>query len=120
VSFFFKRWLTQKEDPRVGLRPHRIVELTCGYDEAFERVRNAIELALGAYISIDDKRGGLLEAAFGTVNNERVRCSFDRTGDERTSVRVEAFFPAGVAIRSTSPAVDALADMLERDVNADR
>lgn len=112
---FLKRWLTKKASPRVGLRPHRIVALPLDYDAAYDRVLSAIELALGAYISIDDRIGGLVEAAFGTVNNERVRCTFDRISDRQTAVRVEAFFPAGAAVPERSAAVEALATMLERD-----
>ncbi|MEO6836640.1 MAG: hypothetical protein ABI231_12155 [Candidatus Tumulicola sp.] len=110
---FLARWFARTDRPRVGLRPHRDVELTAGYDAAFDRVLQAIELALGAHIAIDDRRGGTIEAAFGLVNNERVRCCLHRIDDTHTAVRVEAFFPAGARVRERSPAVEALADMLE-------
>jgi hypothetical protein len=116
---FFLRWLNLAKDRRrVGLRPHRDLELDSGYDVAYDRVLRAIELALGAYVSIDDRRGGTIEAAFGLVNNERVRCTLQPIDDSRTAVRIEAFFPAGATVRDRSPAVEALADMLASDTPA--
>jgi hypothetical protein len=116
---FLVRWLSLGKDRRrVGLRPHRDVELAAGYDAAYDRVLQAIELALGAYISVDDRRGGTIEAAFGLVNNERVRCTLQRVDDGHTAVRVEAFFPAGAEVRDRSAAVEALATMLEAPASA--
>ncbi|HEY1978343.1 MAG TPA: hypothetical protein VGG89_17450 [Candidatus Baltobacteraceae bacterium] len=110
---FLIRWLgLGKPAPGIGLRPHRDVELNLDYDSAYARVLSAVELTLGANVTIDDRRGGFLEAAFGLVNNERVRCSFDRVDASHTRVRIEAFFPAGAMVQSRSRAVDALADAL--------
>lgn len=112
---FILRWLGfGKPASTIGLRPHRDVELAVDYDSAYARVLSALELTLGANVTIDDRRTGFLEAAFGLVNNERVRCSFDRVDVSHTRVRIEAFFPAGAAVQSRSRAVDALADSLER------
>ena len=110
---FMLRWLgLEKRNPRAGLRPHRDLELPLPYDEAYDRVLLAIERVLGANVSVDDRKGGTIDAAFGLVNNERVRCSFHRIDDAHTGLRVEAHFPAGVTIPETSRAVDALADDL--------
>lgn len=110
---FLLRWLGfAKPAPAIGLRPHRDVELPLDFDAAYARVLSAIELTLGANVSIDDRRAGFLEAAFGLVNNERVRCSFERIDPSRTRVRIEAFFPAGATVQLRSRAVDALADSL--------
>jgi hypothetical protein len=115
VTFFLK-WLGfGKPAPVIGLRPHRDVEVPLDYDSAYARVLSAIELTLGANVTIDDRRTGFLEAAFGLVNNERVRCSFERVDASRTRVRIEAFFPAGATVQSRSAAVDALADTLSRE-----
>lgn len=112
---FIRRWLNLAQDrQRVGLRPHRDVMLPLEYDAAYDRVLAAIESALGAYVAIDDRRGGTIEAAFGLVNNERVRCTLERGSGAATAVRIEAFFPAGSAVRERSAAVDALAGALER------
>jgi hypothetical protein len=112
---FILRWLGfAKPAPAIGLRPHRDVELPVDYDTAYARVQSAVELTLGANVTIDDRRAGFLEAAFGLVNSERVRCSFDRVEESHTRVRIEAFFPAGAAVQPHSRAVDALADTLER------
>jgi hypothetical protein len=114
VANFILKWLgLVKPAPGVGLRPHRDVELPVDYDTAYARVLSAIDLTLGANVTIDDRRTGFLEAAFGLVNNERVRCSFERIDASRTRVRIEAFFPAGANVQSRSRAVDALADSLE-------
>jgi hypothetical protein len=112
---FILKWLGfGKPAPTISLRPHRDVELAIDYDTAYARVLSAVELTLGANVTIDDRRTGFLEAAFGLVNNERVRCSFERVDASHTRVRIEAFFPAGAAVQSRSRAVDALADTLER------
>lgn len=110
---FLARWLGwQRPNPRAGLRPHRDLELAGGYDETYDRVLAAIERVLGANVSIDDRRAGFIEAAFGLVNNERVRCYVERLEPERTAVRVEAVFGAGSTVPQRSAAVEALADAL--------
>jgi hypothetical protein len=110
---FLLKWLgLGKPAPAIGLRPHRDVELPVGYDTAYARVLSAIEATLGASVTLDDRRGGVVEAAFGLVNNERVRCTLERLDCARTKVRVEAFFPAGAHVRARSHAVEALADAL--------
>jgi len=112
---FIARWLNLAKDRRsVGLRPHRECDLDLGYDAAFDCVLHGIETVLGAYIGTSDRAAGTIEAAFGLVNNERVRCALQSLDDGRTRVRVEAYFPAGATVREHSRAVDALADYVER------
>ncbi len=109
---FIARWLNLvKERKPIGLRPHRVVEIDAGYDDARDRVLRGIEVALGANAITD--RSEAIEAAFGLVNNERVRCTLERAGETCTRVRVEAYFPAGSSVRERSHAVDVLADYLE-------
>lgn len=109
---FLLRWLDLKRDRRpVGLHPHREFVMNVDYDRAYDRILAAMERTLGANVALDDRRGGTVEAAFGLVNSERVRCTLRATGAARTEVCVEAFFPAGSA-RPNSAAVDALADAL--------
>jgi len=67
---------------------------------------------LGATILAEDPAGGYIEAGFGLVNSERVRCSLSRIDAARTAVRIEALFPAGVEVPETSRNVDALAAAL--------
>lgn len=111
---FLVRWLNLAKDrQRVGLRPHRDVTIEAAYDEVYDRVLAGIERTLGANVALDDRTGGTIEAAFGLVNNERVRATLQRVGDSRTAVRIEAYFPAGASVREHSQAVDALADALE-------
>ena len=110
---FLARWLGwKKPNPRTGLRPHRDVDIAAPYDEAYDRVARGIHDVLGAHLAVDDRRGRFIEAAFGLVNNERIRCTFETPAPDRTVVRIEAFFPAGATIRETSLAVDTLADAL--------
>lgn len=111
MSFFLK-WLRPQTSARVGLRPRRDVDIPQTYDVAYERVKRAIEAVLGANLYVDDPAAGAIEAGFGLVNSERVRCSFERVGDATTRVRIEAHFPAGAAIPERSRAVDALANYL--------
>jgi hypothetical protein len=112
MSFFLK-WLKPQTSSRIGLRPHRNVELNAPYDEAYDRVLQTIAVTLGANVYVDDRKNGFMEAGFGLVNNERIRVSFERSSSEMTRVRVEAYFPAGAKIPEKSAAVDVLADTLE-------
>lgn len=110
---FILKWLgLGSSGPAVGLRPHRDVELAVDYDTAYARVLSGFELTLGANVSIDDRRGGLIEAAFGLVNSERIRATLTRIDGTHTQVRIEAIFPAGATVPSNSRAVDALAETL--------
>lgn len=113
MSFLLK-WLRPQTSSRVGLRPHRNVRLPLGFDAAYELCLKEIEATLGANVYIDDRAGRLIEAGFGLINNERIRCSFDIIDTTHTDVRVEAFFPAGNAVPEKSAAVEALATALER------
>jgi hypothetical protein len=112
---FLVRWLNLARDRRpVGLRPHRDVVVEADFDATFDRVLRGMDGVLGAYVAAQDRDAGTIEAAFGLVNNERVRCTLQRTSGARTDVRIEAYFPAGSSVREHSRAVDALADYLER------
>jgi hypothetical protein len=110
---FFRRWLKPETSARIGLRPHRVVDLSCPFDDAYSRVLEAIVVTLGANVYLDDRRGRLIEAGFGLVNNERVRVTFEDAA-EGTKVRIEAFFPAGASVPEKSAAVDALYDAVIR------
>lgn len=115
MSFFLK-WLKPETTSRIGLRPHRDVELPLGFDAAYERVMEAIEVTLGANVYVDDRKGRFIEAGFGLINNERIRVSFDPQSETSTRVSVEAYFPAGVKIPEKSAAVEALAHTLEAGI----
>jgi hypothetical protein len=114
VSFIL-RWLgLGAAQPGVGLHPRRDVALALPYDAAFDGVLDAIDRVLGANVAACDRKAGTIEAAFGLVNSERVRCSVQRADAGRTAVRIEAYFPAGAEVPARSRAVDALAESLER------
>jgi hypothetical protein len=107
VVSFLRRWLGV-EKKRVGLRPHRDLQLCEGIDAAYARVLEAIEVTLGANVTIDDRAGLFIEAGFGLVNSERIRCSFDARDPADTRVRIEAIYPAASEIPERSRAVEAL------------
>ncbi|MDE2481949.1 MAG: hypothetical protein KGN02_07145 [bacterium] len=109
---FIRKWLKPETSARIGLRPHRTVEVPLAYDAAYRRVLEAIEITLGANVTIDDRAGRMIEAGFGLVRSERIRVSFDIVDAERTSVRIEAFFAAGMTVPERSLAVDALAQAI--------
>lgn len=113
---FLLRWLRPETSAKVGLRPHREVTLALHYDAAYTRVLEALDAALGANVTIDDRRTGLIEAGFGLINSERVRVSLERSGESSTLVRIEAFYAAGVAVPEKSRSVEALADALEAGI----
>jgi hypothetical protein len=110
---FILRWLglSGPKSP-VGLHPRRDVDLEQSFDDAHARVLAAIDRTLGANVSIDDPAAGRVEARFGIVNNETIVCTLQRIDDARTLVRIEAYFPVGIAVPTHSLAVDALAAAL--------
>jgi hypothetical protein len=111
---FIARWLDlRKQRRQVGLRPHGEVSIDCTAHEAAERVRRTIADVLGAHVSYDD--GNTIEAAFGLVQSERIRCSVNAVDESRSHVRAEAIYPPGRAIPERSAAVDALLAALSRD-----
>lgn len=110
------KWLgLETPGSRVSLRPQRVVHLAFPLRIAYDRCLEAIVVALGANVYIDDRAGGMIEAGFGLVNNERVRCTFEPMDEGHTSLRIEAFFPAGAVIPERSRAVDALAAHLSQE-----
>ena len=113
MSFLLK-WLRPETSSRVGLRPHRTLELPLGFDAAYELCLHEMEATLGANVYVDDRPGRMIEAGFGLINNERIRVSLDSIDTTHTRVRVEAFFRAGNTIPERSAAVDALSAALER------
>jgi hypothetical protein len=71
-----------------------------------------MEATLGANVYVDDPQGRLMEAGFGLVRSERIRCTFEPSGPASTRVRIEALFPAGAEIPERSAAVEALAQAI--------
>jgi hypothetical protein len=111
-----RRWLDVRAQRRsLALRTFREVVVPLEYDAAFDCVLAAVEHDLGAHLSENDRAGGCIVAAFGLVNNERVRCFVQPLESRRTRVRIEALPPAGVP-PMRSAAVDAMAAALERNV----
>jgi hypothetical protein len=104
--------LRKRQAPNLGLRPHRHVDVPLGIDAAYECVLDAFVRVLGANVYVDDRATGTIEGGFGTVNQERIQVTLRAEGATRTSITIEALYPAGVVRRQTSPAVDALADAL--------
>jgi hypothetical protein len=110
---FLTRWLGfERPGARVGLRPYRDVELSLDFAAAYARCRTAIDAVLGATVFAGDEKTGFIEAGFGLVNSERLRCTLSPIDAGHTAIRIEAFFPAGVDVPASSRNVDALADAL--------
>jgi hypothetical protein len=111
---FIARWLDLRKQRRpVGLRPHGEVTIDCPASEAAVRVRRAIADVLGAHVAYDDD--GTIEAAFGLVQSERIRCTIDSLDERRSNVRAEAIYPPGRDVPERSASVDALLAALTRD-----
>ncbi|MDQ2866135.1 MAG: hypothetical protein M3R51_07895 [Candidatus Eremiobacteraeota bacterium] len=108
------KWLRPQTTARVGLRPHRTLEVPRALADAYDCALVQLEAALGANVAVDDRPGRFIEAGFGVINNERVRITFDPIDAARTSVRIEAFFRAGAAVPQRSAAVEALAAAILR------
>lgn len=114
MSFLLK-WLKPETSHKISLRPRQDVTLEIAYDDAYANTKTAIEQTLGANVTIDDKSTHLIEASFGLVNSERIRCTFDCKTESTTTIRIEALFPAGANIPKESRAVEALAEALKNN-----
>ncbi len=114
----FLNWLKPPTSARIGMRPHRNVELECDFDAAYDRVLEALDKTLGANISFEDRTGQTIEAGFGLLKSERIRVTFEELDRARTKVRIEAFYPAGAAIAAKSAAVEALANELAKNAES--
>lgn len=115
MSFLLK-WLKPETSSRIGMRPHRNLEVELAIDEAYDRVLQALDRVLGASVSIDDRKTYFIEASFGLVKSERLRVTCEAIDDTLTKIHVEAYYPAGMKIAEKSAAVDALANALETGV----
>ncbi len=108
-----KAWLgIEPIKPRVGLRPHRTVEVASDYDATYDRVHAAMETVLGANVRDADRKTGIIDADFGTIGSERLRASVERVDDANARVHIEARYPATKTPPTRSGAVDALATHL--------
>ena len=119
VSFLLK-WLRPETSSRIGMRPHKNVELPLPIDEAHDQVLKQLDQTLGANISVDDRKTHFIEATFGLVKSERLRINFEAMDGSHTLVRIEAHYQAGMTIAEKSTAVEALAKALEAEVGKDR
>ena len=115
MSFFLK-WLKPETSSRIGMRPHRTLELAAKFDEAYDRVMRELNRKLGANISVDDRKTGFIEATFGLINSERLRVNVESVDEAHTRVRIEAYYPAGMTIAEKSANVDALANAVEAGI----
>lgn len=108
--------LRKRQAPAIGLRAHREVVVPLRIDAAHACALDAFVRVVGANIYVDDPASHAIEAGFGTVNQERVRATFEDEGPEHTRVHIEGHYPAGVERPQRSAVVDALADALEAGV----
>jgi hypothetical protein len=108
--------LRKRQTPAIGLRAHREVVVPLRSDAAYAFALDAFVRVVGANIYVDDPALLAIEAGFGTVNQERVRATFEDEGPEQTRVSIEAHYPAGVERPLRSAVVDALADALKSGV----
>jgi hypothetical protein len=97
---------------RVGLRPHRAVDLDLPFDDAYERVMHGIDVVLGANVRSADRARGEIEADFGLIGSERMRATLQRLDGGRTRVDIEAIYAANAAPPQRSSIVEALAEWL--------
>ena len=113
MSFILK-WLRPETSSRIGMRPHRNVDVSLAIDAAYRQTLKLIDRELGANISVDDPKAFFIEATFGLINSERIRVNFEAIDPSNTRVRIEAYYPAGMKIAEKSIAVETLAKALGR------
>jgi hypothetical protein len=111
MSFILK-WLRPDTTTRIGMRPHRIVELELAIDDAYRHVLKLVDHELGANTSIEDPQTHFIEATFGLINSERIRINLEKIDKTHTRIRIEAYFPANMKIAEKSLAVETLARAL--------
>ena len=107
---FLLRWLGLTIEKPAGLtvRPARTVDVVLPYDEAFDRCVRGLEVAAGANVTLADRAGGTIEAAFGLINSERIGCTLKRIDDAHTAVTMESRRFAGTGLSQASPVLDRL------------
>jgi hypothetical protein len=91
VSFLLK-WLglSTGRPSGIAVRPARTFEVPYGFDATYGRCIAALEHAVGANLREVDAQRGYVEATFGLMFSERIACSLERLGPERTRVTLES------------------------------
>ncbi len=110
---FLLKWLGLSADrTAVRLRPRREVEVDLDVAAAYGLCLSEIERTLGANVYVADANAGVIEAGFGVVRSERIRCTLEGIDGARTRASIEAIPPVGLEPPARSHNVDALADAL--------
>lgn len=109
MSFLLK-WLglTTERPAGIAVRPVRAFEVPFGFDAAYGRCVNALEQTVGANLREADAQRGYIEATFGLMFSERIACSLDPLGADRTRVTLESRRIAGSEVPKGSIVLERL------------
>lgn len=109
---FFRDWLRVERPSGVALHASETIELEIPCGEVFALCTRGIEDVLGGATRSRDPERGTIEATFGLVDSERITCTLEPLGAQRTRVIVESRRGARPQPAQPSQYVRALAEFL--------
>lgn len=109
---FLRDWLRIERSP-VALHASQTLDLDSRYEHAFEACVRGIEDVLGGIVRERDLPRGRIEATFGLVDSERLRCCLTALDADRTRVLIESRRGARPEPAKPSQYVRALAQFLQ-------
>lgn len=112
---FLAKWIGATQ-PRgsIAVRPSCTLELSAGYDVAFERCKSAVVDFLGAVVREEDYPRGYIESSPGLVFSERICFLLEPMDADNTRVTVESRRIAGSQLPPQSSHIAAVAEHLLR------
>ncbi|HLI96974.1 MAG TPA: hypothetical protein VKT72_12935 [Candidatus Baltobacteraceae bacterium] len=110
---FFRDWLRVERPSGVALHASETVEIEGPFDAVFARCVRGIEDVLGGAVRERSRERGSIEATFGLIDSERLTCTVQRAGADRTRVVIESRRGASAQPAKPSQYVRALAKFLQ-------
>jgi hypothetical protein len=113
---FLRDWLRVERPSGVALHASQTIELDRPRDDVFELCTRGIEDVLGGAIRSRDEERGIIEATFGLIDSERMSCTLEPLGQQRTRLIIESRRGARPQPAQPSQYVRALAEFLQNAV----
>ncbi len=110
---FLRDLLRVERPPGVALHASETVEVEAPFDAVFTRCVRGIEDVLGGAVRECSEERGSIEATFGLIDSERLTCTVQRIGADRTRVVIESRRGASAEPARPSQYVRALAEFLQ-------
>ncbi len=110
---FFRDWLRVERPPGVAPTASQTIVLERPCERLFQECIRGVEDVLGGSVRESDSQSGRIEATFGLVNSERLRCTIEKLDEHRTRVTVESRRGASAEPAKPSQYVRALVEFLQ-------